>query len=132
MAINDHISNMLTRIRNAQMAGKKSLEIPSSKMLVSIAAILQEEGYIEGFKYIEDGKQGILRIQLKYSPVYGYAITGLRRVSKPGRRVYVGKDDIPQVKRGYGICILSTSKGVVTGEKAKEMGVGGELLCEIW
>ncbi len=132
MAINDHISNMLTRIRNAQMAGKKAVELPSSKILVSIAAILKEEGYIEDYKYIEDGKQGILKIALKYSPAYGYAISGLKRVSKPGRRIYVGKDEIPQVKRGYGICILSTSRGILTGDKARELGIGGELLCEIW
>ena len=132
MPINDHISNFLARINNAQMAGKNSFELPSSNMLVSIASILTEEGFIESFKYREDTKQGMLRINLKQSPIYGYAILGMRRVSKPGRRVYVGKQDIPTVKRGYGICILSTSRGVMTGDKAKEQGVGGELLCEIW
>lgn len=132
MPINDHISNMLTRMRNAQMAGDKTLEIPSSNMLVSIASILKEEGFIEHYKYLEDKKQGKIRIHLKHSPIYGYAIIGMNRLSKPGRRVYVGKDNIPTVKRGYGICILSTSKGVVTGDKAKKIGVGGELLCEIW
>lgn len=101
-------------------------------MLVSIASILEEEGFIGNFKYLEDGKQGLLRINLKHSPIYGYAIIGLKRISKPGRRVYVGKDEIPIVKRGYGICVLTTSKGVMTGDKAKELGVGGELLCEIW
>lgn len=132
MPINDHVANMLTRMRNAQMAGKKSLEIPSSNMLVSIAAILEEEGLIGNFKYVEDGKQGKLRISLRQSPVYGYAIIGTKRISKPGRRVYVGKDKIPVVKRGYGICILSTSRGLMTGEKARKLGVGGEVLCEIW
>lgn len=132
MPINDHIANMLTRIKNAQMAGKKSLEIPSSNTLVSIASILQEEGFINNFKYIEDKKQGLLRINLKQSPVFGYAIIGLKRISKAGRRMYVSKGEIPVVKKGYGICILSTSKGVMTGDKAKNLGVGGEVLCEIW
>lgn len=132
MPINDHISNFLARINNAQMAGKISFELPSSNMLVSIASILTEEGFIESFKYREDTKQGMLKINLKQSPIYGYAILGMRRISKPGRRVYVGKEEIPMVKRGYGICILSTSHGVMTGDKAKEQGVGGELLCEIW
>lgn len=132
MAINDHISNMLTRIRNSQMAGKRSLELPSSNALVSIASILKEEGYINEYKYVEDDKQGKIYITLKHTPVYGYAISGSRRISKPGRRVYVGRDDIPVIKKGYGICILSTSKGLLTGDRAKENGVGGELLCEIW
>jgi small subunit ribosomal protein S8 len=132
MPINDHISNMLTRVRNAQMAAKRIVEMPSSNMLVSIAAILQEEGFIENFRYVEDGKQGIIRIGLRRNKVYGYAITGIKKISKPGRRVYVGKEKLPVVKRGYGISILSTSRGVMTGDKARELGVGGEVLCEIW
>ncbi len=132
MPVNDQIANMLTRIRNAQMAKKKVVELPSSNMLVSIAAILKEEGYIENFRYIEDKKQGILRVGLRFNQSYGYAITGLKKVSTPGRRVYSGKTELPVVKRGYGISIISTSRGILTGDKAKELGVGGEVLCEIW
>ncbi|HEX9205196.1 MAG TPA: 30S ribosomal protein S8 [Candidatus Deferrimicrobiaceae bacterium] len=131
-AINDHISNLLTRLRNAQTARFEQLELPSTNILQNIAQILKEEGFIKGFRVVADPTANRLRISLKSSPDTGYAIKGIRRVSRPGRRVYVGKDDIPTVKNGFGIAILSTSKGVMTGEKAKKLSIGGELLCEVW
>lgn len=131
-AINDHISNLLTRLRNAQTARFEQLELPSTNILQSIAQILKDEGFIKGYRVVADPTANRLRISLKSSPDTGYAIKGIRRVSRPGRRVYVGKDDIPTVKNGFGIAILSTSKGVMTGEKAKKLSIGGELLCEVW
>jgi small subunit ribosomal protein S8 len=131
-AINDHISNLLTRLRNAQTARFEQLELPSTNILQNIAQILKEEGFIKGYRVVADPTANRLRISLKSSPDTGYAIKGIRRVSRPGRRVYVGKDDIPTVKNGFGIAILSTSKGVMTGEKAKKLSIGGELLCEVW
>jgi small subunit ribosomal protein S8 len=130
--INDHISNLLTRLRNAQTARFEQVELPSTNTLQNIAQILKEEGFIKGYRVVADPIANRLRISLKSSPDTGYAIKGLRRVSRPGRRVYVGKDDIPTVKNGFGISILSTSKGVMTGEKAKKLSIGGELLCEVW
>jgi small subunit ribosomal protein S8 len=137
MNITDPISDMLTRIRNAMMAGHPTVALPSSKIKESIAKILQEEGYIAAFETV-DGKVAnskVLRIQLKYigerrerRPV----ITGLERVSRPGRRVYTGKQEIPWVLSGIGIAILSTPKGVMTGQRARQLGVGGEVLCKIW
>ncbi len=132
MAINDHISNLLTRIRNAQMARFDQLELPSTKVLEQIARILKEEGFIKNFRMIPDPKQSCLRIYLRNTSSEGYAIKGIRRVSRPGRRVYVGKDRIPAVKSGFGIAILSTSQGVMTGEKAKQLEIGGEVLCQVW
>ena len=131
-AINDHISNLLTRLRNAQTARFEQLELPTTNILQDIAQILKEEGFIKGFRVVADPPANRLRISLKASPDTGYAIKGIRRVSRPGRRVYVGKDDIPTVKNGFGIAILSTSRGVMTGEKAKKLSIGGELLCEVW
>ena len=131
-AINDHISNLLTRLRNAQTARFEQVELPSTNILQNIAQILKEEGFIKGYRVVADPIANRLRISLKSSPDTGYAIKGIRRVSRPGRRVYVGKDDIPTVKNGFGISILSTSKGVMTGEKAKKLSIGGELLCEVW
>ena len=131
-AINDHISNLLTRLRNAQTARFEQLELPSTNILQNIAQILKEEGFIKGYRVVADPTANRLRISLKASADTGYAIKGIRRVSRPGRRVYVGKDDIPTVKNGFGIAILSTSKGVMTGEKAKKLSIGGELLCEVW
>lgn len=131
-AINDHISNLLTRLRNAQTARFEQLELPSTNILQSVAQILKDEGFIKGYRVVADPTANRLRISLKSSPDTGYAIKGIRRVSRPGRRVYVGKDDIPTVKNGFGIAILSTSKGVMTGEKAKKLSIGGELLCEVW
>jgi len=132
MAINDHISNLLTRLRNAQTARFEQLEVPSTSVLQNVVQILKEEGFIKGYRVVADPVANRLRISLKLSPETGYAIKGVRRVSRPGRRVYVGKDDIPTVKNGFGIAILSTSKGVMTGEKAKKHSIGGELLCEVW
>ena len=132
MAINDHISNLLSRLRNAQTARFEQVEIPSTNLLQNVAQILKEEGFIKAYRVIADPTANRLRISLKPSPETGYAIKGMRRVSRPGRRVYVGKDDIPTVKNGFGIAIVSTSKGVMTGEKAKRLSIGGELLCEVW
>lgn len=137
MSVSDPIADFLTRIRNAVMAGNQSVSIPSSKIKVALAKILVEEGFIDGFKQvsIEDKPQDALRIDLKYvgerrdrKPV----ITGLKRVSKPGRRIYVGRGEIPWVQSGLGIAILTTPKGVVTGVRARQLGVGGEVLCEVW
>jgi len=132
MAINDNISNLLARVRNAQMARFDQVELPSTRVLESIATILKEEGFVKNFRVLPDPKQPVLRIHLRHDPESGYAIKGLRRVSRPGRRVYVGRDEIPIVKNGYGIAILSTSRGVMTGEKAKKLEIGGELLCQVW
>lgn len=132
MAINDHISNLLTRIRNAQMARFEQVELPSTRVLEHIARILKEEGFVKNYRVIPDAKQASLRIYLRNSSTDGYAIKGMKRVSRPGRRVYVGKDEIPSVKSGFGISILSTSQGVMTGEKARERSIGGEVLCKVW
>jgi small subunit ribosomal protein S8 len=132
MTMTDPISDMLTRIRNALMAMKNELEMPSSKMKVEIAKILKEEGYIDNYRIIPDDKQNILKLTLKYGSEKASIITGLERVSKPGRRIYCDKSKIPQVLNGLGINILSTSKGVITGENARKLGVGGEILCNIW
>jgi len=128
----DPIADMLTRIRNANMVYKDRVDIPASKLKKSIIRILKEEGFIKGFRYIEDGRQGILRVYLKYGPKRERVINELVRVSKPGRRIYVGKDEIPLVKRGLGIAILSTSKGIMTDRECRKLGVGGELLCIVW
>lgn len=131
--INDHISNMLTRIRNAQTARFDHVELPSTRMLEGIAQILKEEGYIKTYKVFHDQKkQAVLRVTLKSVPGHGYAIRGMKRVSRPSRRVYVGKDDIPVVKSGYGLSIVSTSRGVMTGDKARKLSIGGEILCVVW
>jgi small subunit ribosomal protein S8 len=130
MTMTDPVSDLLTRIRNASAARHETVDIPSSRLKMDIAGILKEEGYISGFSLIQDNKQGIIRIQLRYeakNPV----ISSLERVSRPGCRVYAGKDDIPSVLGGLGICIMSTSQGVLTGKRAKEKGLGGEVLCAI-
>lgn len=132
MAINDHISNLLARVRNAQMARFDQVEVPSTKVLENIVSILKEEGFVKTFRVLPDPKQPVLRIYLRNVPDTGYAIKGMKRVSRPGRRVYVGKDEIPTVKNGFGIAILSTSRGVMTGEKARKLAIGGELLCQVW
>ena len=132
MAISDHISNLLARIRNAQMARFDQLELPCTHVLENVARILKEEGFIKNFRLVPEPKQPALKIFLKVSTETGYAIKGMKRVSRPGRRVYVGKDDIPTVKNGFGVAIISTSRGVMTGEKAKKLAIGGELLCEVW
>lgn len=131
MHITDPIADMLTRIRNAASARHDSVDVPASGMKKSIAQILLEEGYIKNFQLIEGG-QGIIRIQLKYSANREKAITGLKRVSKPGLRVYAGAQELPKVLRGLGIAIISTSKGVMTDKKARELNVGGEVLAFVW
>ena len=137
MAINDPISDMLTRIRNGVMAGHALVAVPSSKLKVEIAKIMKDEGYLEGFEIVE-GEQSVektLRLKIKYvgerrgrRPV----ITGVERVSKPGRRVYTKRQDIPWVLSGIGVAIISTPKGVMTGARARQLGVGGEILCKVW
>lgn len=133
MSMTDPISDMLTRIRNAQHARHRRVDVPASRMKASIAKILQDEGYIASSRMIEDEKQGVLRIFLKYEDARGKGvIRGLNRVSKPGRRVYVAQESIPRVRGGFGTSILSTSQGLMTGVQARQKGIGGELLCEVW
>lgn len=135
MIVTDPIADMLTRVRNALMVGQAMVAIPSSKIKVEIARILKEEGYVEDYYVTDDKPQPVLRIRLKYTggrrnrrPV----IAGVERVSKPGRRIYTRKTDIPWVLSGMGIAILSTPKGVITGQQARRLGVGGEVLCYVW
>ncbi len=132
MQISDVIADMLTRIRNANSAKHETVDIPASGMKKSIADILKEEGYIAGYQIIEDGKQGIIRITLKYGRGKQKVIQGLRRVSKPGLRIYSNCEDMPRVMNGLGIAIVSTSKGVMTDKKARELHVGGEVLAFVW
>ena len=132
MQITDPIADMLTRIRNAGSARHETVNVPNSKMKKAIAEILLEEGYIKSFQLIDDGTQGVIRITLKYLPGKEKAIQGLRRVSKPGLRVYAGADELPQVLRGLGIAIISTSKGIMTDKKARAQHVGGEVLAFVW
>lgn len=132
MVMTDPIADMLTRIRNANSAKHDSVDIPVSKLKVEVARILKEEGYVRDYKVIDDGKQGVLRIYLKYGPNKKLVISGIKRISKPGLRVYAKKDEIPRVLGGLGIAILSTSKGVMTDRAARQLGVGGEVLCYVW
>ena len=132
MVVNAPIADMLTRIRNAGSARHETVDVPNSKMKKAIAEILLEEGYIKSFQLIDDGTQGVIRITLKYLPGKEKAIQGLRRVSKPGLRVYAGADELPQVLRGLGIAIISTSKGIMTDKKARAQHVGGEVLAFVW
>ena len=134
MQITDSIADMLTRIRNANSAKHDSVDVPASNIKKSIAQILLDEGYIKSFQIIEDGKQGVIRIALKYRPGKGKAqvITGLRRVSKPGLRIYSNAEDMPKVMKGLGVAIISTSKGVMTDREARKQHVGGEVLAYIW
>ena len=132
MHITDPIADMLTRIRNANNAKHDTVDVPASNMKKAIAQILLEEGYIKNFQLIDDGTQGVIRITLKYGAGKEKVISGLRRVSKPGLRVYAGADELPKVLRGLGIAIVSTSKGVMTDKKAREAHVGGEVLAFIW
>jgi small subunit ribosomal protein S8 len=132
MHITDPVADMLTRIRNANSAKHDTVDVPASKMKKSIAQILLDEGYIKSFNVVDDGLQGMIRITLKYNAGKEKVITGLRRVSKPGLRVYVGADELPRVLRGLGIAIISTSKGVMTDKKARELHVGGEVLAFVW
>ena len=132
MQITDPVADMLTRIRNANNAKHETVDVPASNMKKSIAQILLDEGYIKAFQIVEDGTQGIIRITLKYNAGKEKVISGLRRVSKPGLRVYVGAAALPQVLRGLGIAIVSTSKGVMTDKAARAAHVGGEVLAFIW
>ena len=132
MQITDPIADMLTRIRNAGVAKHETVDVPASKMKKAIAEILLNEGYIKSFQIIDDGIQGIIRISLKYLPGKEKAIQGLRRVSKPGLRVYAGSDELPKVLKGLGIAIVSTSKGVMTDKAARAAHIGGEVLAFVW
>ena len=132
MQISDVIADMLTRIRNANDAKHESVDIPASNLKKSIAQILLDEGYIKNFQIVEDGKQGIIRVTLKYAQGKQKVIHGLRRVSKPGLRIYSNCEDMPKVMNGLGIAIVSTSKGVMTDKKAREENVGGEVLAFVW
>lgn len=132
MHITDPIADMLTRIRNANSAGHPTVDVPASNMKKSLAEILNNEGYIKGYQIIEDNKQGIIRINLKYGPNKTKVISGLKRVSKPGLRVYANKEELPMVLRGLGIAIISTSKGIMTDKMARQNNVGGEVLAFIW
>ena len=132
MHITDTIADMLTRIRNAISAKHDTVDVPASNMKKSIAQILLDEGYIKSFQIIEDGKQGIIRIQLKYGPNKAPVITGLRRVSKPGLRIYTSCEDMPKVMKGLGVALISTPKGVMTDKAARKANVGGEVLAFIW
>ena len=130
--ITDPIADMLTRIRNANSAKHETVDIPASNMKKAIAQILLDEGYIAGYKVIEDEKQGVIRVTLKYGANKAQVITGLRRVSKPGLRIYSSCEDMPKVMKGLGVAIVSTSKGIVTDKKARELNVGGEVLAFVW
>ncbi|TAN43782.1 MAG: 30S ribosomal protein S8 [Nitrospirae bacterium] len=130
--LTDPIADMLTRVRNAILVKMEKVDIPASKLKVEIAKILKEEGFIKSYKIIKDRKQGMLKVALKYTADGESLLTGLKRISKPGRRVYVGKDKIPTVMGGVGIAILSTPQGVLTDKSSRREGVGGEVLCYIW
>ena len=132
MQITDPVADMPTRIRNANTAKHESVDVPASNLKKAIAQILLDEGYIKSFEVVEDGTQGIIRIQLKYLAGKEKVISGLRRVSKPGLRVYAGADELPRVLKGLGIAIISTSKGVMTDKKARANHVGGEVLAFVW
>ncbi len=132
MAVTDPIADYLTRIRNALKAKHRKVDIPASNLKREITKVLQEEGYIRNFVEIEDGKQGLLRVYLKYDAREVPAITGLKRISKPGRRVYVPADKVPRVMNNLGIAILSTSRGVITHKQALREHIGGEVLCYVW
>ena len=132
MHITDPIADMLTRIRNANSQKHETVDIPASNMKKAIAQILVDEGYIKGFEVIEDGKQGVIHMTLKYGQNKSQVITGLRRVSKPGLRIYTGVEDMPKVMKGLGVAIISTPKGVMTDKEARKANVGGEVLAFIW
>ena len=132
MNTTDPIADMLTRIRNANSSKHKTVDVPASNMKKAIAKILFEEGYIKAFEEIKDDAQGIIRITLKYDEKGARVIDGLKRISKPGLRVYASKDELPKVLNGLGIALISTSKGIVTDKQARELGVGGEVLAYVW
>jgi small subunit ribosomal protein S8 len=132
MNMTDPVADMITRIRNGVRARLPKIDVPASKLKAEIARILKDEGYIANFRLIDDGRQGSLRIFLRYGPGWERVITDLQRVSRPGCRIYCGKGEIPRVYGGLGINILSTSRGVMTGRQAAKTGVGGEILCNVW
>ena len=132
MQITDPIADLLTRIRNANASKHDTVDVPASNMKKAIVEILNDEGYIKGYQVIEDGKQGVIRIALKYGPKNEKVISGLKRVSKPGLRYYASADELPRVLKGLGIAIVSTSKGIMTDKKARAEHVGGEVLAFVW
>lgn len=132
MTMTDPIADMLTRIRNANTVGHETVEIPASKMKKSIAGILTEEGYIKGYDVIEDGKQGVIRVKMKYGAEKEKVISGIKKISKPGLKVYAKSDEVPRVLGGLGIAIISTSNGVISDKEARKLGVGGEVICYVW
>ena len=132
MVMTDPIADLLTRIRNANIAYHETLDIPASKMKQSVLQVLKDEGFNRDFEYIEDGKQGVLRLQMKYGAGKERVISGLKRISRPGLRVYARRDEIPRVLGGLGIAILSTSRGLMTDKQARQAGIGGEVVCYVW
>ena len=132
MTMTDPIADMLTRIRNANVVKHETVDVPASNMKKELSRILLEEGFIRGYDVIEDGKQGIIRIQLKYGQTGERVISGLKRISKPGMRVYADKHEVPRVLNGLGISIISTSKGILTEKQARKENVGGEVICYVW
>ena len=132
MVMTDPIADMLTRIRNANVVKHETVDVPASNMKKELARILLEEGFIRGYDVIEDGKQGIIRIQLKYGQEGERVITGLKKISKPGMRVYAANHEIPKVLNGLGISVISTSKGILTDKQARKENVGGEVICYVW
>lgn len=132
MVMTDPIADFLTRIRNANLVYHETVEIPASKVKWAIADLLKKEGYIKDCEFIQDGKQGMIRVSLKYGSSKKRVITGLKRISKPGLRVYARKDKVPRVLGGLGIAVISTSKGIMSDREARQMGLGGEVLCYIW
>ena len=132
MQITDPIADMLTRIRNANTAKHETVDIPASNMKKAVAEILNNEGYIKGYQIIEDGKQGVIRVALKYSANKEKVISGIKRVSKPGLRMYAPADELPRVLKGLGIAIISTSKGIMTDKEARKQNIGGEVLAFVW
>ena len=132
MTMTDPIADMLTRIRNANTVGHKTVDVPASNMKKSIAGILKEEGYITDFEVIDDNKQGVIRITMKYGADKERVISGLKKISKPGLKVYAKRNEVPKVLGGLGIAIISTSKGVISDKEARNLGIGGEVICYVW
>ncbi|MDR1778317.1 MAG: 30S ribosomal protein S8 [Clostridiales Family XIII bacterium] len=132
MTMTDPIADMLTRIRNANTVGHTTVDVPASKMKKSIAGILSDEGYIQGYDVIDDNKQGTIRIQMKYGADKEKVISGIKKISKPGLKVYAKAEDVPRVLGGLGIAIISTSKGVISDKEARRLGIGGEVICYVW
>ena len=132
MTMTDPVADMLTRIRNANTAGHTTVDVPASKMKKSIAIILKDEGYIEDFEVIEDDKQGMIKVKMKYAPGKVKVISGIRKISKPGLKVFAKSEDVPRVLGGLGIAIISTSKGVISDKEARRLGIGGEVVCYVW